>query len=789
MILHNLKMAVRNLMKYKIQTVISVVCIAVGIVTLSIAHSFLNNYQLSSLYELPYSDRIYNLTFKSINSDEKANVNIDIVRAIKKGKELKSVERIAVPTGGRSGTRTEFHLPDSTVRKGFIVTECVDPEFLDLAGFTSAITGKRITELKRGEAIVGEKLAKDIFGKKTPIGTVQEKTGPVQPIPIRIVDVYKSMPSFNLPSSQDEVLFSLSDKIEDQENDVFFLIPWIHVVLKEGFSEATLLQEINEAVKPLGFETEIEKAFKEEDIRNHFSYKLLIYLIGSLILIAAIIGYLRTQLQLFWSRRSEMTLRIVNGAHKSQLIGMFLAEASITIIIAVMFAIVLGYSLQDIFKDLFPPRITIGHLWLFSVEIGCILILAASLIAWLTLERISKSSKGLVRNIRGWNNHLFQDAMLCMQIIICTIIICTTLLLVKVGHSMLKNCNIPDNDEVYSECLFFRTDLIEDHERIEKVFQGIRQLPEFEDLILFEPGRLGIEKIGRNPEAREKFNYNSSARSYKTNDKDAPTFFGMDIEWFSKGIDRNECILVGENLYKNMTGIGLLGDNTMTILCGGPAFTLTLPIAGIVKNVLYEQDTDCIVPISKYWEKMYLMYVVIPKKGKGKSLAQSVEKLMYILDPENIWGKSLLMNYRDTINITPSTVKAVYVSCVILSIVSLLICAMSIFSSVTLDTRSRKKEVAIRKVNGAKNKDIYKVLGLQYLVVVGISLMVAIPSIVLLKHFLEPHLGVRLELDNVSPTMPIVIGCLIVIVLISMIVWLQIRKIISINTYKIISKE
>lgn len=37
MILHHLKVAVRNLLKYKLQTVISVLSIAIGIVTLAIA--------------------------------------------------------------------------------------------------------------------------------------------------------------------------------------------------------------------------------------------------------------------------------------------------------------------------------------------------------------------------------------------------------------------------------------------------------------------------------------------------------------------------------------------------------------------------------------------------------------------------------------------------------------------------------------------------------------------------------------------------------------------------------
>lgn len=354
---------------------------------------------------------------------------------------------------------------------------------------------------------------------------------------------------------------------------------------------------------------------------------------------------------------------------------------------------------------------------------------------------------------------------------------------------MLKSCNTPENDDLYSGCLTMRTDLIEDPDRIDRVFQGISQLDECDRIVLFDPYFTSIVDIRNNQEAMEKFNNKPSYRLYKTTDKEAPVFFGIEVEWFPKKVDHNECILVGETLYRNLTEIGLLSDNTMTISCAGPIHSLTLPIAGIIKNAPYEKDTDCIVAISKYWEEIYPQYTLIPKKGKGKTFAKSVENALIKYDPENLNNNFMLHNYRDYINETPSVVSAVYVGCVILAIVSLLICAMSIFSAVALDTRGRKKEIAIRKVNGAKNKDIYKVIGVQYLVVLGLSLVVAVPASVWLQHIIEPHFGRMLEIGNVSPIMPIVLGSLLVIVLVALIVFLQIRKILQIDTSKIIAKE
>lgn len=49
MILHNLKVACRNLMKYKLQTILSILCIAIGIVTLAFTHSILLLYEPSPI--------------------------------------------------------------------------------------------------------------------------------------------------------------------------------------------------------------------------------------------------------------------------------------------------------------------------------------------------------------------------------------------------------------------------------------------------------------------------------------------------------------------------------------------------------------------------------------------------------------------------------------------------------------------------------------------------------------------------------------------------------------------
>ncbi len=69
MFLHNLTLALRNLCKYKLQTVISISSIAIGIVVLAVVHSMLHQFRLPAICGEPYYERAYSLRFDSIGKE------------------------------------------------------------------------------------------------------------------------------------------------------------------------------------------------------------------------------------------------------------------------------------------------------------------------------------------------------------------------------------------------------------------------------------------------------------------------------------------------------------------------------------------------------------------------------------------------------------------------------------------------------------------------------------------------------------------------------------------------
>lgn len=806
---HNLKVALRNLMKYKLQTLISVASIAIGIVTLAFAHSILKNVRMPILYEEPYGERTYQLKFNPIggysdNDDPTipegaermrfTRINTDIMRAIKRDGGLRCAEKIAIPSGGSRYPKTEFHLTDSTIRKGQIEAKIYDPAYPNFAGFHSAITGEKIRMLKKGEAILSEELAKKIFQDKNPIGAVQTLTGYDQPIPVTIVDVFQTLSLYDMdknPDSNDCMYYCLSDSVEDLdiEENIYAVI--VNVALKEGFTKKQLRKEADERVKPLGLETEILDTYQESEIASIFRIRLLVYLFGSLILLAAIIGFLRIQFQLFRLRRREVSLRIVNGASRLKLFGLLVTEIAITLLLSVMVAAVLGYLLQDFLdRDLgevmIRLKLVVNNIWLYCLAVGGGLLIICSGAMWIALSRLLKYGQGLASNMRRSRNHLFRHVMLCLQILISIIFVSATFTLWDGAKAIFKQYNIPENDDFYKECLVLR---LSDAQQPQKLIDVIKKLPDLEKIVMFDHPYNPVKEVSDNPEIVEKLNGRIYFQSYFVTDTTMPSLFGMDVEWMNRDFDRNKCILVSEKLYKQLEELGVLDRNTLT-----PDFSMSvygpLPIGGIIKNIPYDTDGKSLVAIYPSLDNMNTDFMLIPKPGKYNSLLRGVNDAISRIEPEII--TKMVENFREFKNMGIPFVEAISTGGTILGVVSLIICAMSIFSAITLDTRARRKEVAVRKVNGAKSKDIYLLFGKVYLVILIIASVIAVPVCIMFNQMVGRSVVPSYTPEEdipLSPASPVILAIVTVIILVVVIVGWQIHRVMQTDPAKVIAKE
>uniref|UniRef100_UPI00402518FD ABC transporter permease n=1 Tax=Prevotella sp. TaxID=59823 RepID=UPI00402518FD len=792
MLLHNLKVALRNILKYKVQTLGSILSLAIGMVTLATVHSFLQNFRMASINHEPYYDRVYNLQFDSIQKRQSENsirINGDIVRAVKANGGPRCIEQGPyAPNGRLTGGWAEFTLSGKTRRKMQLKAVPLDRHFSNFVGIRSAITGEKIKVLGPHDAIINEKQAKQIFGDKNPVGASIRLTKNYGNYQLRLVDVYQdlSLTELNMSSS---ALFYSPCELEDMDSDQFFAVN-LYVVLKEECTPQQLKAEVNGRLKPLGLKVKTEK-LKDRLSEEYSSVSIacsITYLIGSLILLAAIIGFLRMQTQLFWMRRREISLRITNGATRLQLFSMFATEVVMIVLGAYFVAVLMGswicdYLARPQFAEITSELGTISHLYLYSLVIGLVVMMLCLAIIWVVLSRICKHTQALESGMRRSHNHWFRNTMLGVQVMISMFFLGVTFCLLCWVGKMADFNHIPDDERAYKQSLFLQTNAAENGQRLR---DKLIHLPQVERWIPYGCGFWQLNELAENEEfSKAAWQDNSYVIShYKiqtASDTSYLDFFKIKVNWKPKA-NRKKCILVNEELYKYMRQYHVAPNDILTV-----DEMDSYQIAGTFQSIPYQGSmrTDIysfivIDPKNAYDAKHYIL---VAKPGEYKEMQITVDRIIQKLEPAVV--KPMASNLRDYMVLEMLALEILQNIAWILAIVSLAICLISIFSTVMLDTQTRKKEVAIRKVNGALTKDITKLFGRTYLVITLIAMVFAVVAM-LLFHIV---LSQMFNMVEINPIFPIILSVVIVVGFIAAIIACQVRKIMKVDPSEILAKE
>ena len=796
MLLHNLKVALRNILKYKVQTLGSILSLAIGMVTLATVHSFLQNFRMASINHEPYYDRVYNLRFDSIQkrqSDHSIRINGDIVRAVKANGGPRCIEQGPyAPNGMLTGGWAEFTLNGNTRRKTPLDAVPLDRNYPNFVGIRSAITGEKIKVLGPHDAIINEKQAKQIFGDKNPVGASIRLSKDYGNYQLRLVDVYQDLSLTELDMSSSALFYSPWE-LEDMDPEQFYAVN-LYVVLKEGCTPQQLKAEVNSRLKPLGLKVKTEK-LKDRLSEEYSTVAIagsITYLIGSLILLAAIIGFLRMQTQLFWMRRREISLRITNGATRLQLFSMFATEVVMIVLVAYLVAVLMGawicdYLAKPQFAEITSELGTISHLYLYSLVIGLVVMMLCLAIIWIVLSRICKHSQALESGMRRSHNHWFRNTMLGVQVMISMFFLGVTFCLLCWVGKMADFNHIPDDERAYKQSLFLQTNAAENVQRLR---DKLIHLPQVERWIPYSWGFWKVNELAENEEFSKAvwkddlFVSYSNVTNYKiqmTSDTSYLDFFKIKVNWKPKA-NRKKCILVNEELYKLMRQYHVAPNDILTV-----DEMDSYQIAGTFQSVPYEgsMKTDIYSFIVIDPKEAYgaTHYILVAKPGEYKEMQVAVDRTIQKLEPAVV--KPMSSNLRYYMAREMFALEILQNIAWILAIVSLAICLISIFSTVMLDTQTRKKEVAIRKVNGALTRDITKLFGRTYLVITLIAMVFAVVAM-LLFHIV---LSKMFDMVEINPVFPIILSVMIVVGFIAAIIACQVRKIMKVDPSEILAKE
>ncbi len=799
MLQHNLTIAFRNLFKYKLQTTISIVSIAIGIVTMGFVHSILQQYGLPTIYSQPYYERTYMLSFDSIyegmSRQRYQNLFPTIARTLKADGGLRSVEGMTAGSEYRYTSHFRYMRNDSllaSLLNAFAYTPTDYPSFI---GLRSVLTGEVLKPMKPGQAIISQTLARQLFGEESPIGvTFTYGNVPGEEIEYTIVDVYNT-PTRCTYWTEQQPMYVCNGTLED--TPAHRLLPaYVMAVLREGFSVQEMECEINQRLEPLGLKVEVRalSVSMEDFVRTSVLTRLVGYVLGFVILLTAVIGFLRLEVQLFWMRRREMALRIVHGAKLRQLYALLMLEIGLMLVASIVLAMAIDAWISDYvlthMASLLESKDFRGvepHLGI-CLAVGAVLLLISAFIVWLTLRRIVRSQQGIAQIMRPSRNHTFRNAMLAVQLAITLFFVCVSFQLTQWASGMCNQYYLPQDDRIYRESIYLNMNRAIDPFTLHDSIMRKQDIAQF---IPFEKCWEEIAELSGNKEVKGRMTFGGDIFGVLLqNDMLLSDYLGIKVKWFDRDVDRSRCILVQEDMYRILQECG--ADNGILTLKFYGRGDMQLPIAGTFDGLTFGRKTVSLnqfnfiatVPPAKEYAYGF-RYIAVPK-GDYDKVWKELYGIAQRMEPDA--APTIMYNYYEHEASDVVYAETLRFVAWLLGFICLLVSVMGIYSTIALDTRARRKEMAIRKINGAKSKDIAMLFARLYIVIGIAAIATALPTAYLFHETIISYVGTYPG-ALASPVPPLIYGVAVVFSAILLIVGWHVRGIMRVNPAEIIAKE
>lgn len=795
MFFHYLKIALRNLMKYKLQMLVSIVALAVGVVTLAATHFVLKYMREPAILDEPYAKDCYiiHLADKQYKVKEDGSIDVSPAQirheyndALMANGGLVSVEKIIPKAGFMTNSEFEFTFSDSTKKLKSCDILMGDPGYLNFRAIRSAITGEKIPVLKKGEIVLSEYESKQIFGDKNPIGTQvwinllhfmeYDRT-------LTIRDVYKSDRMHDAVYGN-KIFVPFDEEAKYYRYNLGTIGNIYEIELRRGYTIEQFIEEANNRLEQFGIDV------WAEPMEMHYEYlsyihttRTVVYIISSLVLIASLVGFLKMQLQLFNMRRREVALRTVHGATRKSIFALFFTEVAIVLALSFATAFFIAAWLTEYIQRYLPEVLEEFGWVIKGVEWHLLTIMAVVAVVcvvavWIALWRITSMRNGAATGLHRSAGHRVRNTMLGLQLIVGLLFLGGTFVLVQVVSYVNEKMNIPQNDDYYKRCLLVD---MNDHKNVEQ-FTGYLGSAEsgVECFFDYDESYFELPVLKGNKYVTEKLGGMEYVKTRIFSSDKFIDFWKLSVNYTRPELKGGNYILISEELYKLLSEGGV-GTEALHLYYFPP-----YPVAGTYKSFPYDDSPYDVVLVND--EKPSWMMVVVPKEGEYANVVDNLSNEIMRLNPTLVSPN--VYNLREKVASEVHIFENMERGAWILSFVSLVICIMGIYSSISLDTRSRLKEVAVRKVHGAKRRDIALLFGRLYLWLFGIAAVVSIPLIIIFCSIAEDSFDNMFPSGaHLTPYAAIACSFIITLVVVVAIVGYHICKVMHLNPSEIIAKE
>ncbi|MDD3038580.1 FtsX-like permease family protein [Bacteroides sp.] len=731
MILHYLKIAFRNLIKYKTQSLVSIIGLAVGFTCFALSVLWIR-------YEMTYdnfhegADRIY---WAGSKSDPQGNgfsyysSTLLVDHVLKKCPEIEAASHFYHNNNIRETIR--YQEEDFSIDR---IT--ADSNFISMFNIIT-LNGDDHFYLSDDQVAITDKIADEIFGNKSPLGEklIFPDINNSEKTIAAVVKSWEGHSSFPF----DVLLPHLSqypDSVEGLEcYTVFRTYPNADIqALKKRLEKYEIPHSSSnkEIATPITLLSTLRSTYPREDVIFTVNRIRLFACIGALVIICGLCNYFTIFITRLRMRKRELALRKVNGASERSLLALILIEPFLLFCISIVVENVLIEIILPVFKRLsqikedtssFFGELAVYMLLLVAITMIFAIIIVKFIGKRTLLENIGNKSD---LYLSGW---FYKGSILLQLFISIGFIFCTFV--------MMKQLNFL----LYSrECGMDRHNLgvvrLYNNEK-EAVFKILDQMPDVEEYIYgfysLIPKHYFLTTIIDDWEGK----VNGSTTIIMENETinkeyaDLLNIEVLDGEMLDEK-DGKQKVVINEAAAKVFGWRNPIGKKFVNM-------EKECVVKGVIRNIYYNAPVYPVAPAIYFLpkDKNEGDLIIKVKDGAWKTVNQKLKEEINKMDPN---ARIQLIQMEERYNEYMKSEETLNKLLRVVSFVCVLIAVFGIFSLVTLSCEQRRKEIAIRKVNGASIGIILNLFFKEYLFLLIIASLVAFPlGYFIMKQWLEKY--------------------------------------------------
>lgn len=775
---HYLKIAFRNLVKYKLQSTISIVGLATGIAFFIISLYWLH-YETSYDNFYPASERTYMIFLQEEGGSNGICPTVMIPFIREHCPEVENITCMAGNSGFDFTTEKknlkypDFWAVDSLFMKCFPqrIIHGTEPAHDNDILLSESFARKY---WKHPQDAIGSLLT-----QKTPSGFYIPN-----PIQLRVSGIMADAPENS--SFQHEGYYLNSSENGDyhnKENWMYIANTHVHLVLKEGirfndFSqhllsslhEMEILKNVKFSIIPLfqkHFEFAAEEAFSYSSIRMFTAASFLL-------LCCVLFNFINLFLNRYYQRLREMKLRKSMGANHRKLMRQLLTEVLFHCLLA---GVVCGCLLEvftPFFEQILSTTIQYTTIWKVFLKVLSAFIITTMLLLLLPVWQIVhiSVSRTLTSKPHTHRSTLFRRFALVVQLLICLFFLTSTAVLYR-QINFMRHTDLGFDTRHIIE-LFVNTmeqngqDMLEEIKRLPMIqahatsssFMITSKVNNFNPLIEWEgkteeDKKTQIATLEISKGGKEIFNFRLiEGRMFTEEDWTTNSNSPKDLVTGKPALNKVLITQKMADLMRIDKPIGKILRIPVILFRGGPETYYTdYEIIGVIKEIhpqgMKSESSPTIIMQSFRFMSPLNYFKVVPGTEK------EALKAMNVLAEKHQW------EYYDHNNAEPQTLDnklegmsksetATYRLFSILSALCIIISLFGIFSISSSTIRQRRKEIAIRKIMGANVNEIIGMFFREYLWMACIAAIVAFPcTYAVMHHWLEQyayHISIGMDL-------------------------------------------